>query len=269
MSEETVKVEVVDAIMTVTLDRPERLNALDHSVLAGLAKAWDDARAPEVRAVVITGAGKGFCAGFDMRRERPRPGDASGQRARINPHVLGLASLVKPVLAAVNGVAAGAGLALASAADIRIASSAARFIPAFSRIGVIPDGGGTYFIPRLIGWSRAFDWLATSEEISATRALEWGLVNEVVAPGELMDRTMAKARQLAEMPGNAVGLTKALLHHSWSSTLSEQLEREAEAQPLALLAPGRAEARAALVARLDQPPTESEQQDEDGSAREG
>lgn len=254
-----VLVEVAEAIMTVTLNRPDRLNALDHSTLNALMKAWDDARAPEVRAVVITGAGRGFCSGVDVRGELPRPGDASGMRARINPHVLGLASLAKPVLAAVNGVAAGAGLALASAADIRIASSQARFVPGYSRIGVIPDAGGTYFIPRLVGWSRAFDWLATSEEISATRALEWGLVSEVVEPDELLDRTRTKARQLAEMPGDAVGLMKGLLHSSWSSTLDEQLEREADTQPLALLAPGRAEARAAMVARLDRPETTSDQ----------
>jgi 2-(1,2-epoxy-1,2-dihydrophenyl)acetyl-CoA isomerase len=161
-------------------------------------------------------------------------------------------------------VTAGAGLALASAADIRIASSQARFVPAFSRIGVIPDAGGTYFIPRLIGWSRAFDWLATSEEISATRALEWGFVNEVVEPDDVLDRTIAKARLLADMPGDAVGLTKMLLHRSWSSTLGEQLEREAEAQPLALLAPGRAEARAAMVARLDRQAAKSDQDGEAG-----
>jgi 2-(1,2-epoxy-1,2-dihydrophenyl)acetyl-CoA isomerase len=118
------------------------------------------------------------------------------------------------------------------------------------RIGVIPDSGGTYFIPRILGWSRAFEWLASTEELSASRALEWGLVSEVVEPAELLERTVAKARQLAEMPGNAVGLTKVLLQQSWASTLSEQLEREAEAMPLALLAPGRAEARAAMVAKL-------------------
>jgi 2-(1,2-epoxy-1,2-dihydrophenyl)acetyl-CoA isomerase len=164
--------------------------------------------------------------------------------------VLGLAALAKPVLAAVNGVAAGAGLALACAADVRIASTEARFVPGYARIGVIPDSGGTWFIPRLIGWSRAFDWIATGEEASASRALEWGLVNEVVEPGALLDRAQAKARQYADMPGAAIGLTKALLHQSWGSTLSEQLEREAEAMPRALLAPGRAEARAAMVAKL-------------------
>lgn len=260
MSDDQVaQVEVADGVMTVTLDRPERLNALDHTLLRALTNAWDAARAPEVRAVVITGAGRGFCSGFDMRREKPRPGDASGIRASINPHVLGLASLVKPVIAAVNGVAAGAGLALASAADLRIASSEARFIPGYSRIGVIPDAGGTWFIPRLIGWGRAFEWLVTSEEISPATALEWGFVTEVVAPDALLDRAMAWARRLAEMPGDAVGLTKALLHQSVSSTLSQQLEREADAQPLALLAPGRAAARAAMVARLDQPPSGSDQ----------
>jgi 2-(1,2-epoxy-1,2-dihydrophenyl)acetyl-CoA isomerase len=251
---ETLLVEVVDGVMTVTLHRPDRLNALDHELLDAMAGAWNDARAPEVRAVVITGAGRGFCSGMDVRRDGsvPAAGDASGLRARINPHVLGLAALDKPVLAAVNGVAAGAGLALACAADVRIASTGARFVPGYARIGVIPDSGGTYFIPRLIGWSRAFDWIATSEELSASRALEWGLVNEVVEPAELLDRAQAKARQYAEMPGNAIGLTKALLHQSWASTLSEQLEREAEAMPLALLAPGRAEARAAMVAKLAQ-----------------
>jgi 2-(1,2-epoxy-1,2-dihydrophenyl)acetyl-CoA isomerase len=160
--------------------------------------------------------------------------------------------LVKPVIAAVNGVAAGAGLALAAAADLRIASTEARFIPGYSRIGVIPDAGGTWFIPRLIGFGRAFEWLATSEEISPETAREWGLVTEVVASDELLDRALTWARRLAAMPGDAVGLTKSLLYHSSSSTLSEQLEREADAQPLALLAPGRAAAREAMVAKLDE-----------------
>jgi 2-(1,2-epoxy-1,2-dihydrophenyl)acetyl-CoA isomerase len=248
--EQPVLVEVRDSIMTVTLNRPDRMNALDHALLTALGQTWEEARAPEVRVIVITGAGRGFCSGFDMKRGVPRPGDSSGLRARINPHVLGLSALAKPVLAAVNGVAAGAGLALACAADIRIASSSARFLPAYSRIGVIPDGGGTYFIPRIVGWGRAFDWLATSEEISAHTALGWGLVNEVVEPDALLARAHEKARQLADMPGYGVGLMKSLLRQSWSSTLSEQLEREAEAQPQALLAPGRAEARAAMVARL-------------------
>jgi 2-(1,2-epoxy-1,2-dihydrophenyl)acetyl-CoA isomerase len=245
-----VRVEVVDSVMTVTLDRPDRMNALDHSLLTQLASTWEEARSSEIRAVVITGAGRGFCSGFDVRRDVPRAGDSSGLRARINPHVLGLAALAKPVLAAVNGVAAGAGIALACAADIRVASSTARFVPAYSRIGVVPDGGGTYYIPRLIGWSRAFEWLATSAELPAQQALEWGLVNEVVEPDRLLERTQERARELAVMPGLAVGLTKTLLYRSWTSTLSEQLEHEAQAQAQALVAPGRAEARAAYLARL-------------------
>jgi 2-(1,2-epoxy-1,2-dihydrophenyl)acetyl-CoA isomerase len=259
MSEDVLKVELTESILTVTLNRPERMNAFDHPLLKALAKTWEDARVPEVRAVVVTGAGRGFCAGMDVRRQPPpKPGDFSGLRASINPHVLAMAALAKPVIAAVNGVAAGAGLALACAADIRIASSEARFIPGYSRIGVIPDAGGTYYIPRVIGWSRAFEWLTSTEEVSASRALEWGLVNEVVKPEELLDRALSKARQLADMPGSAVGLTKALLRRSWSSSLSEQLEHEAELLPVALLAPGRAEVRAALVAQLSQPHTPSE-----------
>ena len=197
-------------IMTVTLHRPDRLNALDHELLEALAKTWNDARA-------LRGARRrhhgcraaGFCSGFDVRRdgEVPAAGDSSGLRARINPHVLGLAALAKPVLAAVNGVAAGAGLALAlrRRRPDRVHRGPVR--PGATRgIGVIPDGGGTYFIPRLVGWSRAFEWIATSEEVSAEQArARWGLVNEVVEPGDLMDRTLAKARQLCRDAGRRVG----------------------------------------------------------------
>jgi 2-(1,2-epoxy-1,2-dihydrophenyl)acetyl-CoA isomerase len=205
---------------------------------------------PTVRAVVITGAGRSFCSGVDIRSPRQPTGRAGGLRAIFNPYVLAIASLQKPVIAAVNGAAAGAGLALACAADLRIASNAARFVPAFAKIGVIPDAGASYFVPRLIGHGRAFEWLTSSTALSVERALDWGLVNEVVAPEDLADAAHARAAALAAMPGIGVGLTKVLLNEAYSATLAQQLEREAELQSAAITAPGRAAARAAMVDRL-------------------
>jgi 2-(1,2-epoxy-1,2-dihydrophenyl)acetyl-CoA isomerase len=242
--------EQQDEVLTITLNRPDQANTLNGELAEALGFVLQQAQNPAVRAVVLTGAGRSFCAGVDIRSPQVPTGRAGGLRARFNPYVLAIANLQKPVIAAVNGVAAGAGLALACAADIRIASTQARFVPAFAKIGVIPDCGGTYFVPRLIGHGRAFEWLTSSTELSAERALEWGLVNEVVAPDELVDAAQQRAAALAAMPGLGVGLTKILLNEAWGSSLAEQLEREAELQSIAITAPGRGAARAQMVDRL-------------------
>jgi 2-(1,2-epoxy-1,2-dihydrophenyl)acetyl-CoA isomerase len=212
-----------DDVLVATLNRPDRLNALNPDLVDALAAAWDTARDPGVRAVVVTGAGRGFCAGADLGHDsvgRPRPG---GLRGSYNPVMLAMTALEKPVLAAVNGPAAGAGLALALAADIRVASTAARFVPAFGRIGVVPDNGGSWFAVRALGYSAAFEWFASGRDIPAAEALQRGLVSEVVESDDLLEATVARARALAAMPGRAVGLTKLLLNaaltNNWRSSL--------------------------------------------------
>jgi 2-(1,2-epoxy-1,2-dihydrophenyl)acetyl-CoA isomerase len=245
--------ERLDAVLVVTLNRPERLNALDSEMLEALAATWDDACDPTVRAVVVTGAGRGFCAGADLRQPAAAV-RAGGVRRSMNPVLLAMSVLEKPVLAAVHGPAAGAGLALALAADIRVASTAARFVPAFTRIGVVPDNGGSWFAVRALGYSAAFAWLASGREMLAEEALARGVVSQVTEPEELLAVTVALARELSAMPGRAVGLTKLLLSEALTRSLADQLEAEARYQDLALADPERDRARAATVAAIHDPP---------------
>jgi 2-(1,2-epoxy-1,2-dihydrophenyl)acetyl-CoA isomerase len=237
-------------VLLVTLNRPEHFNALTTELLHALTAVWAEAAEPDVRAVVVTGAGRGFCAGADLTSTRNGNPATSGLRHTYNPHILAMTGLEKPVIAAVNGAAAGAGLALAFGADIRIASQQAKFVPAFGNIGLVPDSGATYLIPRLIGYSRSFEWLASGRAVGADEALQWGLVNEVVPPDEVVPCALERAEALAQVPGLALGLTKRALTSASRRLLIEQLELEVELQPLAVNAPGRAEARARLVERL-------------------
>jgi len=240
-----------DGVVTLTLGRAERLNGLDNSLLEGIAEALRVcASSPEIRAVVLTGNGRGFCAGADLSAERIPADPLIRLRAKFHPAMQALASLDKPVVCAINGVVAGAGLTLVCAADIRIASASARFVPAFSKIGLVPDSGVSFFVPRLIGWGRTYEWLALSDEIDAARACAWGLVNEVVAADGLLDRAIAMAGRIARMPGLAPQLTKQLLRRSMTATLAEQLEHEVELQGAALAAPDQARARDEAVRRL-------------------
>jgi 2-(1,2-epoxy-1,2-dihydrophenyl)acetyl-CoA isomerase len=242
--------EESEAVLTVTLNRPDRLNALDPALMLALTTAWAHAADPGIRAVVVTGSGRGFCSGVDLRAERSRDPTPTGIRTRLNPLVLGLASLAKPVIAAVNGVAAGAGLSLACAADVRVASTAARFVPAFAKVGLTPDAGATYFVPRLLGPARAFEWFAGGESLDAAGALQLGLVSEIVEPEALLTAAHTRALGYASVAGEALSLTKQLMQRAMTSTLAEQLELEAQMQLRALAAPGRDEARAAVVERI-------------------
>ena len=187
-----------------------------------------------MRAVVITGAGRGFCVGQDLTEFREAPGDI-GERLRGNyhPNILALRRLEKPVLAAVNGPAAGAGLSFACACDLRLAAASATFVPAFINIGLVPDSGGTYFVRRLLGTARAFEWMTSGRRLSAVEALDWGLVSEVVEDEKLAERTAERAAELAAMPTRGVGLTKRLFDHAENATLEEQLELEAQLQTAA------------------------------------
>jgi 2-(1,2-epoxy-1,2-dihydrophenyl)acetyl-CoA isomerase len=222
------------AVLTITLNRPDVLNALNSEMHRGLAAALRDARDGGVRAVVITGAGRGFCVGQDLTEFREAPGDIGSRlRGNYHPNIRAIRALEKPVIAAVNGVAAGAGMSLACACDLRIAADSAPFVPAFINIGLIPDSGGSYFVTRILGPARAFEWLASGKRLTAAEAHAWGLVSEVVEADALATRVAELAAQLADLPTRGVGMTKRLLDHAVTATLEEQLEREAQLQTAA------------------------------------
>jgi 2-(1,2-epoxy-1,2-dihydrophenyl)acetyl-CoA isomerase len=221
------------AVQTITLNRPEVFNAFNRAMHAGLRDAFKEARDPEVRAVVVTGAGKGFCAGQDLK-EFSEGGDVSESlRATYHPNVLAIRALEKPVIAAVNGACAGAGLSFACACDIRIASDAASFVPGFVGIGLVPDAGGTYFVHRLLGAPRAFEWMTSNRRLTAAEAHAWGLVSEVVEADDLAARAAELGAFYAGLPTRAIGMTKRLFDHADTATLDEQLELEAQLQSAA------------------------------------
>ena len=221
------------AVQTITLNRPEVFNAFNRAVHAGLRDAFKQARDPEVRAVIITGAGRGFCAGQDLK-EFAEAGDVGDSlRATYHPNVHAIRSLEKPVIAAVNGPCAGAGLSFACACDIRIASDAASFVPGFIGIGLVPDAGGTYFLHRLLGAPRAFEWMTSNRKLTAAEAHAWGLVSEVVEADALAERAAELGAFYAALPALAVGMTKRLFDHADTATLDEQLDHEAQLQSVA------------------------------------
>jgi 2-(1,2-epoxy-1,2-dihydrophenyl)acetyl-CoA isomerase len=222
------------AVLTITLNRPDVLNAFNADMHRALGGALKEARAPDVRAVVITGAGRGFCVGQDLTEFREAPGDIGSRlRGNYHPNILAIRALEKPVLAAVNGPAAGAGLSLACACDLRVAADDATFVPAFINIGLVPDSGGTYFVRRLLGTARAFEWLTSGRRLTAAEAHAWGLVSEVVESDRLADRAAELAAELAEMPTRGIAMTKRLLDRAEQTTLEEQLELEAQLQTAA------------------------------------
>ncbi|HET7567214.1 MAG TPA: enoyl-CoA hydratase-related protein [Gaiellaceae bacterium] len=222
-------------VQTIALNRPDKLNAFTLALHVGLRDALKEARDPEVRAVVITGAGRGFCAGQDLTEFADLGGGdvGSGLRATYHPNMLAIRALEKPVIAAVNGVCAGAGLSLACACDVRIASDAAFFAPGFVGIGLVPDSGGTYFVHRLLGPNRAFEWMTTNRRLTAAEAHAWGLVNEVVEADAFEARVREYAATYAAGPTRAIGMTKRLFDRADTSTLEEQLELEAQLQAAA------------------------------------
>jgi 2-(1,2-epoxy-1,2-dihydrophenyl)acetyl-CoA isomerase len=218
------------AVLTITLNRPEKLNALDASVHAGLREALAEGAEPDVRAVVLTGAGRGFCVGQDLG-EFSEVGDiGAALQERYHPNVLAIRALEKPVLAAVNGVAAGAGLSLACACDLRIASDSATLVPGFIGIGLVPDAGGAYFLGRLLGTPRAFELMASGRRLTAEEALEWGLVSEVVPEDRLGKRAAEVAARWAAGPTRGIALTKRLFDSAERASLQETLALEAELQ---------------------------------------
>ena len=221
------------AVQTITLNRPEKMNAFTRGLHGELRDALKQARDPEVRAVVITGAGRAFCAGQDLT-EFGETGDiGAALRETYHPNILAIRALEKPVIAAVNGACAGAGLSLACACDIRIAADSAAFVPGFIGIGLIPDAGGTYFIHRLLGAARAFEWMSSNRRLTAAEAHAWGLVSEVVEADALAARAAELASTYSELPTRGIGMTKRLFDHADTARLEEQLEMESQLQAAA------------------------------------
>ena len=221
-------------VLTITLNRPDVLNAFNASMHEVLGAALVEAEDASVRAVVLTGAGRGFCVGQDLTEFRDEAGDIGSRlRGNYHPNILAIRALEKPVIAAVNGAAAGAGLSFACACDVRIASDAASFVPAFINVGLVPDSGGTYFLVELLGYARAFEWMTSGRKLSAAEAVEWGLVSEVVEADGLAARAAEVAAGYAAMPTRGVGMTKRLFSEAARNRLEGQLELEAELQTAA------------------------------------
>ncbi len=227
----TIVTSRADAVLTITLNRPEVYNAFNRELHAALYEALGEALDTEIRAVVITGAGKAFCAGQDLKEFQELSGSVRDVlEASYHPNVRRIRALEKPVIAAVNGVAAGAGLSLACACDVRIASSAAAFVPGFVGIGLVPDAGGTWFLERLLGQARAFEWMSSSRRLTADEALAWGLVSAVLPEDDFASAIAETAARWAAAPTRAVAFAKRLFEHAHNATLEEQLALEAELQ---------------------------------------
>ncbi len=221
------------SVLEIALNRPDRLNALDEATLEALARALERAEDASVRAVLLRGEGRAFCAGQDLREAAGGALDYQAHLARYNRVVLQIRRLAKPVVAAVHGVAAGAGMALALAADLRVLGRDTRLTTAFARIALVPDSGMTYTLPRTVGWGGAFELLALSPDLSAEEAQRYGLANRVVDEERVLEEARALAARLAEGPTRIYGLIKHALDESARLGLEEVLELEAQLQKLA------------------------------------
>ncbi len=248
---ETVLAETRDGVRVITLNRPEVLNAVNAQMGKDLLGALRDAeRAADARCVLLTASGRGFCAGADLREQVPGQTSVGDLlRTRYNGIVLRMRTMEKPVIAAINGVAAGAGCNLALAADLRIASDQASFIEVFSRVGLIPDSGGTWLLPRLVGTGRAFEMMFFADPVDAAAAERLGLVNRVVPHDELLPRAMEWAARLAVGPTRAYGLIKRGVNQALGTGLREALEYEAQLQEVAGRTEDHREGVAAFLAK--------------------
>ena len=236
MSTPKVKVEIADAIATVTLNDPATLNACDLEMATGLHEAVLELAAPDrgVRAIVITGEGKGFCSGANLSSPRSAAPDGevdmgAGLEKVYNPMVTALRDLTIPLVTAVNGPAAGVGCSLALMGDLIVAAQSAYFLQAFRRIGLVPDGGSTWLLPRMVGRARAMEMMLLGDKIPAATALEWGLVNRVVPDADLLAAARELAMRLATGPAS-LGLTRRLVHRAETAGWGDQLDAERRAQ---------------------------------------
>ncbi|TDH23074.1 2-(1,2-epoxy-1,2-dihydrophenyl)acetyl-CoA isomerase [Segetibacter sp. 3557_3] len=224
--------ETREQVAFITLNRPDKLNAFNHKMTEHLQAALDDCAAPHIRAVMITGAGKAFSAGQDLAEltDPNFPGMNHILSERYNPLVSKIRRLSKPVVAAVNGVAAGAGANLALCCDIIVAATSASFIQSFSQIGLIPDTGGTFFLPRLVGWQKASALMMLGEKISAEDAERFGMIYKVFDDASFSENAIALTNRLAQMPTKGLAYIKQALRWSISHTMDEQLQNEDKLQ---------------------------------------
>ncbi len=217
-------------VRVITLNRPDVFNSFNRQMSLELQQQLDHAAADEgVRCIVLTGAGKAFCAGQDLKEVTTpelNPGFRAILEEHYNPIIQRIRTIEKPILAAVNGVAAGAGANIALACDIVLASETAAFIQAFSKIGLVPDSGGTFFLPRLIGFQRAMALCMLGDKVSATEAQQMGMIYKVWAADVFSAEVSKMAETLAQMPTKALGLTKRLMNKSLTHDLNEQLQME-------------------------------------------
>jgi 2-(1,2-epoxy-1,2-dihydrophenyl)acetyl-CoA isomerase len=230
-----VLVRVESGVQRITLNRPERLNAFNLEMHAGLAAALEEAeRDASIRALLVTGSGRGFCAGADLAERDMKPGSAidlgESLERRYNPLVKRMRALPKPIVCAVNGVAAGAGANFALACDLTLAARSASFIQAFVKIGLVPDCGGTWFLPRLAGLQRAMGLAMTGERLSAEEAERCGVIWKCVADGELLPEAEKLALALAQGPTRTLGLIKKAVYSSTGNSLEAQLDVERDLQ---------------------------------------
>ncbi len=228
-------VEQAAGVLAITLNRPDVLNSFTRAMAIELQTALQHAASDgTVRAVLLTGAGRGFCAGQDLAEalpqgDGPMPDIGEFVKASYNPIIRAIRTLEKPVICAVNGIAAGAGANLAFACDITIAAEEASFVESFAKLGLIPDTSGTFFVPRLVGLQRATGMFFLAEKIPAAKAKEWGLIWDVVPLAQLRETAMAMAKSLASQATRGFGLTKRALNASFANTLDAQLDVEAQA----------------------------------------
>ena len=246
MSEQPILVEARTGYCVITLNRPDRLNAFNEAMHVALHAALDDAQADaSCRALMLTGSGRGFCAGQDLSDRLAKPGETvvlgATQEAYYNPLVRTLRGLPFPVVAAVNGVAAGAGCNLALACDIVIAGQSAKFVQSFARIGLVPDTGGTWLLPRLVGDARARGLALLAQDLPAEKAADWGLIWRCVADDVLMFEAGRICEHFAKAPTQGLALIKRALNASAGNTLDAQLDLERDLQRAASLTPDYAE----------------------------
>ena len=252
---EFVKTELIGSVFKITLNRPDKFNSFNSTMASQLQAALDTAATDKtIRAVYLTGEGKAFCAGQDLSDLSANTSAIADSveravREQYNPIVLKLRELEKPVVCAVNGVAAGAGASLALACDVVIAATSVAFVQAFSKIGLVPDCGGTYFLPRLVGMGKASALMMLGEKISATDAEKMGMIYKTVQDDQLFEFAMATAITLSELPTAGLGLTKRLLNQSMDNSLAQQLESEAVIQAQAALTTDFGEGVAAFLSK--------------------
>ncbi len=222
-------------ILHITLNRPDSLNAFTTEMLMELQQAFKDAESGEIRCVVLTGAGKGFCSGQDLKDfESEKKSFKEALEVKYNPLLRQIMSLPKPVICGINGVAAGAGLSLALACDFRIAVDSAQLIEVFINVGLVPDSASTFTLPRLVGLAKAFQMCSTAERITGAEAKRLGLVNVSVQTNEVLGVALNKyAKKFAKAPTKSLGMIKNLINNSFSKSLDEILNEEAEAQDIA------------------------------------